>query len=212
MKILDAPTQILNVTSTISQCQRHQLRQPIYQVRQTETKNAKQNAKYVKQKPNTPNKTPSSPAFPFFSWSCWCNWNIKMCFVAKQFCCKFTHFFAYFLQTWKIWWRTKNDKYQVWTSGTNYAACFQIQLSAYQLLASLSFAIWHKLMLEINWENLLAKLRRCISLEKCLKGHKSLGLLLKGRVSQNIPIGYNIWWENRRNASFGPKNGPKLQN
>ena len=24
-------------------------------------------------------------------------------------------FLAYLLQAWKIWWRTKNDKYEVWT-------------------------------------------------------------------------------------------------
>ena len=35
MKTSDKPTQILNVTSTIFQLQREQLRQPIYQVRQT---------------------------------------------------------------------------------------------------------------------------------------------------------------------------------
>ena len=61
MKI-DAPSQILNVTNTTSQCKKHQLRQPICQVRPTETKYAKKNAK----------QKPSLPAFPFFSWSCWC--------------------------------------------------------------------------------------------------------------------------------------------
>ena len=25
--------------------------------------------------------------------------------------------FVYFLQAWKIWWSTKNDKYQVWGGG-----------------------------------------------------------------------------------------------
>ena len=25
------------------------------------------------------------------------------------------------------------------------------------------------------------------------------------------PVGYNIWWENSRNGSFGPENGPKMQ-
>ena len=25
------------------------------------------------------------------------------------------------------------------------------------------------------------------------------------------PIGHNIWWENSRNRSFGPKNDPKMQ-
>ena len=25
-----------------------------------------------------------------------------------------------------------------------------------------------------------------------------------------VPVGYNIWWENHRNGSFGPKNGPKI--
>ena len=40
---------------------------------------------------------------------------------------------------------------------------------------------------------------------------------LKGRVSLNFfysfisPVGYNIWWENSRNKSFRPKNGPKMQ-
>ena len=41
MKTSDKPTQILNVTSTISQLQRHQLRRPIYQVRQTKSMDAK---------------------------------------------------------------------------------------------------------------------------------------------------------------------------
>ena len=26
------------------------------------------------------------------------------------------------------------------------------------------------------------------------------------------PVGHNIWWENRRNGSFEPRNGPKLAN
>ena len=50
MKTSDKPTQILNVTSTISQLQRHQLRRPIYQVRQKNTKHANQNTKYTKPK------------------------------------------------------------------------------------------------------------------------------------------------------------------
>ena len=41
MKTSDKPIQILNVTSTISQLQRHQLRPPIYQVRQTKSMCAK---------------------------------------------------------------------------------------------------------------------------------------------------------------------------
>ena len=25
------------------------------------------------------------------------------------------------------------------------------------------------------------------------------------------PVGHNIWWENSRNGSFGPKKGPNMQ-
>ena len=49
MKI-DAPSQILNVTNTTSQYHRHQLRQKIYNVCQTNH-----------QTPSTPTKTPGSP-------------------------------------------------------------------------------------------------------------------------------------------------------
>ena len=84
MKTSDKPTQILNVTSKISQLQRHQLHPPIYQVRQTksmcakihqarqpkhkihQTKNQiRQTKDQVRQNtpsmPNTPNQTPSTP-------------------------------------------------------------------------------------------------------------------------------------------------------
>ena len=70
MKTSDKPIQILNVTSTISQLQRHQLRRPIYQVRQTKSMCAKiHQARQPKhqihqtKKPNTPNKRPSTPKY-----------------------------------------------------------------------------------------------------------------------------------------------------
>ena len=56
MKI-DAPSQILNVTNTTSQCHRHQLRQKIYNVRQTNHQTPSTPTKT----PGTPNKTPSTP-------------------------------------------------------------------------------------------------------------------------------------------------------
>ena len=84
MKTSDKPTQILNVTSTISQLERHQLRRPIYQVRQTKSMYAKkhqarqpkhqihQTKNQIRQTkdqarqntpsmPNTPNQTLSTP-------------------------------------------------------------------------------------------------------------------------------------------------------
>merc|ERR1712208_226385 len=48
MKVLDAPSQIINVRKTTSQCQ-------------TNTKYAKQNIKYAKQNSSTPTKIPSTP-------------------------------------------------------------------------------------------------------------------------------------------------------
>ena len=58
---------------------------------------------------------------------------------------------------------------------------------------------------------------RLITLIKCLKGHKSLGLLPREGIAKQIysfigPVGHNIWWENRLNGSLRPKDGPQLQN
>ena len=43
------------------------------------------------------------------------------------------------------------------------------------------------------------------------------GGVLKGGYRKRFlsfigPVSYNIWWENRRNGSFGPKNGPNGTN
>ena len=87
MKI-DAQSQILNVTKTTSQCHRHQLRQQIYNVRQTNH-----------QTPGTPNKTPGTPnktkcEFAFQ--------NIDLhCFVARQF---LSQIYALF---WRTFYRSK---------------------------------------------------------------------------------------------------------
>ena len=42
--------------------------------------------------------------------------------------------------------------------------------------------------------------------------HRLKGGYRKKNYSFIGPLGHNIWWEKRRNGSFGPKNGPKLQN
>ena len=44
---------------------------------------------------------------------------------------------------------------------------------------------------------------------------KSEVVILKGGYCKIFfsfigPVGYNIWWENSRNGSFGPKTGPKM--
>ena len=71
---------------------KHKVCQPKYQVRQT-----KHQVRNFNQK-STPKKT-----------------NIDLrCFVAMQFCREFTHIFGVPFTGLKIWWRTKNDKYEVW--------------------------------------------------------------------------------------------------
>ena len=57
MKILDAPSQFKNVRNTTSQCHRHQLRQEIYNVLQTNH----QTSSMLTKTPGTPNKTPCTP-------------------------------------------------------------------------------------------------------------------------------------------------------
>ena len=114
MKTSDKPTQILNVTSTISQLQRHQLRRPIYQVRQktpstpkytkyakytkSNTKYAKQKTKYLRQTksmhakhqicqktPSTPSKTQSTPKNTKYGKKHQLRQNFHLCwFVAKK--------------------------------------------------------------------------------------------------------------------------------
>ena len=84
MKLLDAPSQILNVIN-------NKVRQPKYQVRQT-----KRQVRNFNQK-STPKKQ-----MLIYAVLSRCN-----------FCRKFTHFFGVPFTGLKIWWRTKNDKYEV---------------------------------------------------------------------------------------------------
>ena len=87
---------------------KHQVRQTTHQVRQTKHKYANQNTKYAKQNTNYVKNNKN-----FQVWNLHSKILIYAVLSWDNFCREFTHFLAYLLQAYKIWWRTKNDNYQV---------------------------------------------------------------------------------------------------
>ena len=92
----------------------------IYSVRQTKTPSTPNKTPSTPNKtqstptkiPSTPNKTPSAQ----FQSKEYAKKQILIYAVLSRcnFCRKFTHFFGVPFTGLKIWWRTKNDKYEVW--------------------------------------------------------------------------------------------------
>ena len=117
MKILDAPSQFKNVRNTTSQCHRHQLRQKIHHVRQKYIMYAKQNTTYTKHQVHQTKTKFSNQNTKYAKQNTkYAKQNTKYWFTLfcrKKFLSQIYALFGVPFTGLKVWWRTKNDNYQV---------------------------------------------------------------------------------------------------
>ena len=77
------------------------------------TRQPKHQVRHLNQK-NTPTKTPNTKYQKIRQCEFYFSISIYAVLSWGNYCRKFTHFSAYNLKFWKLRWRTKNDKSQVW--------------------------------------------------------------------------------------------------